>query len=222
MSNTVHDMGGMHGFGPVELEPNETCLPRRLGGPRARAAAGAGSGGAMVDRRRPRLARKHQTGDLSRQHLLPALVSRDGEARPRLRAGRHRRDGRRPFAARGEKTAAPADHGRYPQAADPRQFRACARRAGEVPAGRPGAHQRDEPGDAYAPAALCARQGRRRRGDPRMPRLPRHRRARRPQRAAAMALHGGVHRQGAVGPRRRPLEDHGSLSRRSSPDLEPA
>jgi nitrile hydratase subunit beta len=23
MSNTVHDMGGMHGFGPVEIEPNE-------------------------------------------------------------------------------------------------------------------------------------------------------------------------------------------------------
>ena len=23
MSNTVHDMGGMHGFGPVEVEPNE-------------------------------------------------------------------------------------------------------------------------------------------------------------------------------------------------------
>src|SRR5215469_13070779 len=23
MSNTVHDMGGMHGFGPVEPEPNE-------------------------------------------------------------------------------------------------------------------------------------------------------------------------------------------------------
>ncbi len=23
MSNTIHDMGGMHGFGPVEAEPNE-------------------------------------------------------------------------------------------------------------------------------------------------------------------------------------------------------
>jgi nitrile hydratase len=23
MSNTIHDMGGMHGFGPVEVEPNE-------------------------------------------------------------------------------------------------------------------------------------------------------------------------------------------------------
>ena len=23
MSNTIHDMGGMHGFGPVEPEPNE-------------------------------------------------------------------------------------------------------------------------------------------------------------------------------------------------------
>src|SRR5438128_5888413 len=26
MSNTIHDMGGMHGFGPVEPEPNEPVL----------------------------------------------------------------------------------------------------------------------------------------------------------------------------------------------------
>jgi nitrile hydratase beta subunit len=27
MSNTIHDMGGMHGFGPVEPEPNEPVFP---------------------------------------------------------------------------------------------------------------------------------------------------------------------------------------------------
>jgi nitrile hydratase subunit beta len=26
MSNTIHDMGGMHGFGPIEVEPNEPAF----------------------------------------------------------------------------------------------------------------------------------------------------------------------------------------------------
>ena len=33
--NGVHDMGGMHGFGPVEPEPNEPVFHARMGRPRA-------------------------------------------------------------------------------------------------------------------------------------------------------------------------------------------
>ena len=31
MSNTIHDMGGMHGFGPVEAEPNEPVFHEDMG-----------------------------------------------------------------------------------------------------------------------------------------------------------------------------------------------
>ena len=33
--NGVHDMGGMHGFGPVEHEKNEPVFHARLGRPRS-------------------------------------------------------------------------------------------------------------------------------------------------------------------------------------------
>jgi nitrile hydratase len=32
MSNTIHDMGGMHGFGPVEVEPNEPVFHEKWEG----------------------------------------------------------------------------------------------------------------------------------------------------------------------------------------------
>jgi nitrile hydratase beta subunit len=32
MSNTIHDMGGMHGFGPVEIEPNEPTFHEKWEG----------------------------------------------------------------------------------------------------------------------------------------------------------------------------------------------
>src|ERR1700749_497388 len=33
MSNTIHDMGGVHGFGPVEAEPNEPPFHQPWEGP---------------------------------------------------------------------------------------------------------------------------------------------------------------------------------------------
>ena len=76
MSNTIHDMGGMHGFGPVEAEPNEPVFHEEWERPRAGDAARDGLHAAVDDRRRPRLDRNPAPADLSRRILLPALVSR--------------------------------------------------------------------------------------------------------------------------------------------------
>ena len=80
MSNTVHDMGGMHGFGPVEAEPNEPvfhetgrgrvlAMQRAMGYTRLWTIDG---GRASLETLPPR--------DLSRGVLLPALVSRARKA----------------------------------------------------------------------------------------------------------------------------------------------
>ncbi len=65
---------------------------------------------------------------------------------------------------------------------------------------RPRAHEEHPSGDAYAPAALCARQGRRRRAHQRLPRVSGHQRARQ-GRQSAVALHGRVRRRANCGGR---------------------
>ena len=78
MTNSIHDMGGMHGFGPVEPEPNEPPFHapwegRVLAMQRAMGYAGLWTidGGRASLEALPPL-------DLSRRVLLPALVSRAG------------------------------------------------------------------------------------------------------------------------------------------------
>ena len=103
MSNSVHDMGGMHGFGPVEAEPNEPVFHAALGEAGARDAAGDGLHRPVDDRRRPRLAGNPAAGDLPGGVLLSALVSRlekrvvafDLVGEDEIEAGKSLRPGRR-------------------------------------------------------------------------------------------------------------------------------
>ena len=50
--NGVHDMGGMHGMGPIEYEKNEPVFHARLGRPRLRAESCDGRLGQVEHRRR--------------------------------------------------------------------------------------------------------------------------------------------------------------------------
>ena len=215
MTNSIHDMGGMHGFGPVEPEPDEPPFHAALGGPRPGDAARDGLYRAVDDRRRPRLARSPAAARLSRLVLLPALVSRPRKPAAAARPRRRRRDRRRPLAAPRRRAAAHPDPGRCREDPDPRRLRPPDQHAGALQAGRPGAHQKHQPRDPYPPAALCPRQDRHGRGGPRLPRLSRYRRARR-RRRPAMALHGGLSGARIVG-RGRPTPRSRSRSRRSSP-----
>ena len=58
MTNSVHDMGGMHGFGPVEAEPNEPAFhadweKRVLAMQRAMGFTGLWTSTAAVPRSKP-------------------------------------------------------------------------------------------------------------------------------------------------------------------------
>ena len=58
MSNTIHDMGGMHGFGPVEAEPNEPVFHAEWEGRVLAMQRAMGYTRAVDDRRAARLASK--------------------------------------------------------------------------------------------------------------------------------------------------------------------
>ena len=72
----MHDMGGMHGFGPVEPEPNEPPFHERWEGRVLAMQRAMGFTGLWTIDGRPRLARSAAAARLSRLVLLPALVSR--------------------------------------------------------------------------------------------------------------------------------------------------
>ena len=73
--NGVHDMGGMHGFGPVEPEPNEPAFHGHGKAASSRMHARHGhAGGWNIDM--SRFARENlPPAELSRRVLLPALVA---------------------------------------------------------------------------------------------------------------------------------------------------
>ena len=79
--NGVHDMGGMHGFGPVDARARRARLPRRVGAPRVRAHARDGRDRRVEPRRlalRPR-----ETGPPATylvEHVLRDLARRRSSA----------------------------------------------------------------------------------------------------------------------------------------------
>ena len=213
--NGVHDMGGMHGFGPVEPEPNEPVFHADGRGVRCAHIASIGDAGPWnIDQSR-----------FAREQLPPAdylarATTRSGwrarEPADRARAGRRRRARGRPGAAAGpalKRRCSPADdvERALPAAGSagrPRRRRASSRR-------RPRARRNMHP-HGHTRLPRYARGSRRRRGGPRLPRLSGHQ-SRRRGREPAVALHGACSRPRTVGRRRRSRR---SRRRRSTP-LEP-
>ena len=113
MSNTIHDMGGMHGFGPVEAEPNEPVFHENGKAGCCAMQRAMGYTAAVDDRRRPRLARNPAAAHLSRRVLLPALVSRARKAAS-SRTGWSARTRSRPGKSLRPGTAAEPQADRWP------------------------------------------------------------------------------------------------------------
>ena len=77
MTNSIHDMGGMHGFGRVEPEPNEPPFHEKWEGRVLAMQRAMGYTGVMDDRRRARASLEALPPlDYLGIILLPALVSR--------------------------------------------------------------------------------------------------------------------------------------------------
>ena len=204
MTNSIHDMGGMHGFGPVEPEPNEPVFhaeweKRVLALQRAMGATGLWTidGGRASLENLPPLAYldasyyKRWFLGLERRVVAHGLVGED-----EIAAGRSLRPGirlNRKMTHDDAKVMRWANFDR--PAPGPARFKA----------GDPVRTQEHQPDDAYPPAALCPRQARHGRGGARLPRLSRHRGGRR-RREPAMALCGGLYRARIVGRRGRPID----------------
>ena len=205
--NGVHDMGGMHGMGPVEAERDEPRVPHRVGAARLRdhprqrlprqvehrhvaLRARADAAGRV-----PGHARTTSTGSGgSRSCSSTAASSRGRRSRARLADGRPRRRLRRRACACSR---------RRTFAAALEQLRRASRMdAAVAPRFTVGDHvvtKNMQPARPYAAAALRARPARR--GRPRSRRLRVPRRARgRAGKAAAALLQRAVRGPRAVGP----------------------
>ena len=205
MSNTVHDMGGMHGFGPVVPEPNEPpfheswesrvfAMQRAMGYTRLWTID---AGRASLETLPPLLylaSSYYQRWFLGLERRLQhhGLVGRD-----EIAAGKSLR----PAVGLNRKLTV----GEVDRVKVRGNFERPGPDASEIQGRRPGSRPKHQPDDAYTPAALCEGQDRHDRGDPRLPRLPGHSGAGR-RRRSAVALCGRVHRPGAVGRRRRPVD----------------
>ena len=196
--NGVHDMGGMDGFGKVEVEQNEppfheTWEGRVLAMQRAMGYAGAW----------------HIDDSRYAQETLPPRTYLAVSYYQRWALAWRRTCCQRGFVTEDELKAGHSL--RADQAAAAQAHEGCRGRrhdaqlvlppaAGPCPlqAGRPRAHREHQSADPHPPAALCARQGRHGRADPRLPRLPGFGRDR-SRRRSAVALHGRVRRPRDLG-----------------------
>ena len=197
--NGVHDMGGMHGFGTVEPEPNEpvfhaTWEGRVLALNRAMGYTGVWTIDTRAAMRAKACRRRsisavsyYQKWALSMEKLLieHGLVGAD-----EIAAGHSLRPGK--------KLKRKLNAADVPKALVARLVRAADAIRGAVQGRRPRAHEEHPSGDAYAPAALRARQRRRDRAGARLPRFP-DTVAHRPGREPAMAIHRAVRRPRIVG-----------------------
>ena len=196
--NGIHDMGGMDGFGKVEAEPNEPPFHERWEGRVLAMQRAMGYAGAWhIDDSR------YRPGDaaaarLSRRLLLLALGAGDAEEP----AGARVRDAptRSKPAMRCSRPSRCRASSRRRRAGghDARLVLPPAAGARALQAGRPRAHEEHPSADPHPAAALCARQARHGRADPRLPRLSRCGRDR-PRRRSAVALYGGVRRPRDLG-----------------------
>src|SRR5215510_7715293 len=195
--NGIHDMGGMHGFGRVEPEPNEPPFHSRsealsLALNRAMSFAkiwNIDRSRAAIEELPPRdylTLSYYQKWALRLEKLLVefGLVSAEAVAAARQGAAAHA-EGRR-----GRESA----HARLLCAAN--QYHAALRGR------RSRAHAQSQPGHAYTAAALCPRPHRRDRMRAWVPCVPRHGRDR-GRREPAVALHRAVRGPRAVGRERR-------------------
>jgi len=107
MSNTIHDMGGMHGFGKVEPEPNEPVFTRRGSRVHAMQRVLGATGLWTIDAGRASLEALPPRTYLATTYYQRWFLGL-GASGGRVRTGRAGRTGGRPFFARSE---APAAHG---------------------------------------------------------------------------------------------------------------
>ena len=175
MSNTVHDMGGMHGFGPVVPEPNEPPFHEFWESRVFAMQRAMGYTSIVDDRCGPRVARNAATAALSRLLLLPALVSRTGASAAAARtwsAATRSPPGKslRPAVGLNRKLTV----GEVDRVKVRGNFERTGPDASEIQGRRPSPRPKHQPEDAYAPAALCEGQDRHSRGNPGLPRLPGH------------------------------------------------
>ena len=187
----IHDMGGMHGFGKVEPEPNEPVFHAPWEGRcfalnRAMGYAGLWT----IDK--SRAAREqlppdvylassyYKKWELGLENLIVELGLAGADE---IEAGHALRPGKT--------LRAQACRRRGAEHAVTRFLRAAGAGAGALQTRRPRSHQEHSPGDAYAAAALCARLRRRGRSKSRLSRVSRHSRDRQ-GRESAMALYGAV------------------------------
>ena len=196
--NGVHDMGGMDGFGKVEVEPNEPPFHERWEGRVFAMVRSLGYAGAWhIDH-----GRFAQEALPPRTYLAASyywrwalgmqknLLERGFVGQDEIDAGHALRPGK---ALRRKLTAdvVPTNMTRssfFRQQQGPARF-------------KPGDRVRTQniaPARPHPPAPLCARQAGHRRADPRLPRLSRFGRGR-SRRRSAVALHGRVRRQRDLG-----------------------
>ena len=194
----IHDMGGMHGFGKVEPEPNEPvfhadweahCLVLN----RAMGFTGIWT----IDQTRAGIEELPPELYLASSYykkwairLENLVVARGLAGADEIAAGHALRPGT-PVP----RTLKPAD---VDGSLSRGSFRARAACRGPLQAGRPGADEEHPSRDPYQAAALCPRPHRRRRGAARLSCIPRHRRARAGRRST-MALHHPIRWPGIVG-----------------------
>ncbi len=210
----IHDMGGMHGFGKVEPEPNEPVFHapwegRTLALNRAMGYTGIWT----IDQTRAGIERLPPDVYLTSSYykkwemrLENMIVDLGLAGADELAAGHALRSGK-PL----KRTLKAADVPNTLSRGSFSQARASAR---PLQARRSRTHQEHPSGDAHAPAALRPRQDRRGRGAARLSRLSRHG-GDRPGREPAMALHRFVRRPRIVG-REQPTQRSRSRSRRSN------
>ncbi len=160
--NGAQDMGGVHGFGPVEPEPNEPVFHAEWE-KRAFALTLAMAMPGQWNIDMSRFARENrEPGRISVDELLPDLVRRTGDHAEGARFRQRRRDRRRPRLASTQAGQAHALIRRCAESVAPRRpDRTRDQYQSGIQAGRPGAREKHQPGDAHATAALRARTCRR-------------------------------------------------------------
>ena len=98
----IHDMGGMHGFGPVEPEAGRARVPRAVGGPHLRPGAGGTSAAGLRAGRHP----PGDRGDPTRPTYLASSYYERWARSTRGRPRRPRAPSRRPRSTRRAATVA--------------------------------------------------------------------------------------------------------------------
>ena len=142
--NGAHDMGGMHGFGPVEPEADEPVFHAEWERPRVRADARDGRAPALEHRRARASPARTGRRPSTWRDLLRDLARRAGAAARRARPRDCRRGRRRPRAAPSEPSTGDAAAAEVPRSLTARPSTRPPR-AGALRVRRPRAHAQHPP-----------------------------------------------------------------------------